>query len=161
VKRDSSLYFASRKELNLKIGELMVNWIFSRAYIKYLLMSRHPLSSMRRQTVRLCSECGRIRIWLAKIGGTRLCDTTVEVSLLPVKTCRSVLRILIKQQMRRNKIGDFYPSIDTRIDFWLTIMSLCETKIFYSEKDDVFWIAADLMVLLLSWESYFVDMIKQ
>lgn len=62
----------------------------SRAYIKYLLVSRHPLSSMRRQTVRLCSECGRILIWLAKIGGTRLCDTTVEVSLLPTKTCRTV-----------------------------------------------------------------------
>lgn len=41
---------------------------------------------MRRQTVRLCSECGKIRIWLAKMGGINLCDTTVEVSLLPAKT---------------------------------------------------------------------------
>jgi hypothetical protein len=41
---------------------------------------------MRRQTVRLCSECGKIRTWLAKIGGINLCDTMLEVSLLPART---------------------------------------------------------------------------
>lgn len=59
---------------------------FSRFSIDHSPVSLHPLSSIRRQTVRLCSECGKIRIWLAKIAGTNRCDTTVDVSVFPAST---------------------------------------------------------------------------
>lgn len=130
-----------RRTFNLVKGMYFESWnamiwdVTSRAAL-YLLVSRHPLSSIRRQTVRLCSECGKIRIWLAKIGGINLCDTMVEVSLLPAKTCGSIRCIFIRlmaNAKEKIKISDFsradwrenWDLINNTVTWWNNKVSFC------------------------------------